>query len=147
MAVHRQVVDQGLPGQILRLFDAAARLQDMGGARAIVTTIGHAGTVSALAGGLAPQGRLVLLGAGKDPLPVSAGHLVVGEPSVLGSITGSPYENEKTLDFSVLAGVRPMIEVMPLEKADEAYRKMKSGDVRFRMVLTMAGSPLQRPRE
>lgn len=118
--------------------DAAAKLKSMGGAQAIVTTIAHAETVAALMGGLAPQGRMVLLGAGKDPLPVSAGHLVVGERSVLGSITGSPYENEKTLNFSVLAGVRPMIEVMPLEKANEAYRKMKSGDVKFRMVLTMA---------
>jgi alcohol dehydrogenase len=87
--------------------------------------------------GLAPQGRLVLLGAGKDPLPVSAGHLVIGERSVLGSITGSPFENEKTLNFSVLAGVRPMIEVMPLAQANEAYQKMKSGDVKFRMVLSM----------
>jgi alcohol dehydrogenase len=119
--------------------DAAAKLKSMGGAQAIVTTIGHSGAVSALMGGLAPQGRLVLLGAGKDPLPVSAGDLVVGERSVLGSITGSPYENEKTLDFSVLAGVRPMIEVVSLEKANEAYQKMKSGDVKFRMVLTMAG--------
>jgi len=117
--------------------DAAARLKAMGGAQAVVTTIGHAGTVSALLGGLAPQGRLVLLGAGKDPLPVSAGPLVVGERGILGSITGSPYENERTLDFSVLADVRPMIEVMPLEKAQEAYLRMKSGAVRFRMVLTM----------
>lgn len=117
--------------------DAVAKLQSMGGAQAIVTTISHVGTVSALMGSLAPKGRLVLLGAGKDPLPVSAGHLVVGERSILGSITGTPYENEKTLAFSVLAGVRPMIEVMPLEKANEAYQKMKSGDVKFRMVLTM----------
>lgn len=36
---------------------------------------------------------------------MSAGHLVVGERSMLGSITGTPFENEKTLDFSVLAGV------------------------------------------
>lgn len=122
--------------------DAAARLQGMGGTQAIVTTVGHAGTVSALMRGLAPQGRLVLLGAGKDPLPVSAGHLVVGERSVLGSITGTPYENEKTLDFSVLAGVRPMIETLPLEQANEAYQKMKSGNVRFRMVLTMGGESL-----
>lgn len=118
--------------------DAAAKLKGMGGAQAIVSTIGHPGAVSALMGGLAPQGRLVLLGAGKDPLPVSAGHLVVGERSVLGSITGTPYENEKTLDFSVLAGVRPAIEVMPLEQANEAYQKMKSGDVKFRMVLAVA---------
>ena len=57
--------------------------------------------------------------------------------SVLGSITGSPYENERTLNFSVLTGVRPQIETMPLEKAVEAYERMKSGDVKFRMVLTM----------
>lgn len=118
--------------------DAAAMLKSMGGALAIVTTISHVDTVSKLLGGLAPAGRLVVLGAGKDPLPVSTGQLVVGERGLLGSITGTPYETEKALDFSVLAGVRPMIEVMPLERADEAWRKMKSGDVRFRMVLTMS---------
>jgi len=123
--------------------DAAQKLKNMGGAQAIVTTIGHAESVSALLAGLAPQGRLVLLGAGKDPLPVSAGHMVVGERSILGSITGSPYENERTLDFSLLTGARPVIEVMPLEKANEAYQRMKSGDVKFRMVLTVGD---RRPR-
>ena len=63
--------------------------------------------------------------------------MVVGERSVLGSLTGSPYENERALDFSVLAGVRPRIETMPLERALDAYRRMRSGDVQFRMVLTM----------
>ncbi|MDE2585151.1 MAG: alcohol dehydrogenase catalytic domain-containing protein [Betaproteobacteria bacterium] len=124
-----------------RIEDAAARLRSMGGAQAIVTTIGQAGTVSALMPGLAPRGRLVLLGAGKDPLPVAAGHLVVGERSLLGSITGTPYENEKALNFSVLAGVRPQIETMPLERAFEAYQKMKSGAVKFRMVLTIKEIP------
>ncbi|PTU80022.1 alcohol dehydrogenase [Pseudomonas indoloxydans] len=119
--------------------DAAAKLKAMGGAQAIITTIGAPAVVSPLMAGLAPQGRLVLLGAGKDPLPVSAGHLIVGERSVLGSITGSPWENEKTLDFSVLAGVRPKIEVMPFEQANEAYQRMKSGNVKFRMVLTVGG--------
>lgn len=117
--------------------DAVETLKNMGGAHAIVTTIGVPAAVSALMPGLAPQGRLVLLGAGKDPLPVSTGHLVVGERSLLGSITGTPYENEKTLDFSVLAGVRPRIEVMPFERANKAYQRMKSGDVKFRMVLTV----------
>lgn len=116
---------------------ALQKLQSIGGAHAIVTTIGAPAAVSALMPGLAPQGRLVLLGAGKDPLPVSTGHLVVGERSVLGSITGTPYENERTLDFSVLTGVRPRIEVIPFEKANEAYQRMKSGDVKFRMVLTI----------
>lgn len=117
-----------------------AHLQRVGGAHAIVSTIGHASTVSALVRGLAPSGRLVLLGAGKDPLPIAAGQLVVGERSVVGSITGSPYENERTLDFSVLADIRPRIETMPLEQANDAYQRMRSGDVKFRMVLTM-GAP------
>lgn len=119
--------------------DAAASLQGMGGVAAIVSTINQAAAVSALIAGLAPQGRLVLLGAGKDPLTVSAGHLVVGERDVLGSITGTPYENEKTLNFSVLTGVRPKIEIMPLEQASEAYQRMKSGNVKFRMVLSVTG--------
>ena len=39
--------------------------------------------------------------------------------------------------FSVLTGVRPMIEEYPLEKAAEAYERMMSGDARFRVVLKM----------
>jgi alcohol dehydrogenase len=112
-------------------------LQALGGAKAILTTIGKAEAVAPLLAGLSSQGRLVVLGAGKDPLPVSLGALVVGERSILGSITGTPLENEKTLNFSVLSGVRPQIETMPLAQASEAYQKMKSGRVNFRMVLTM----------
>jgi len=117
--------------------DAAEVLPRLGGVQAILTTISQPVAVSALLPALAPQGRLVLLGAGKDPLPVSSGYLVGGERSVIGSITGSSYENEKTLDFSVLTGVRPMIEVMPLEAANAAVQRLQSGAVRFRMVLTM----------
>lgn len=117
--------------------DAAAWLKANGGAQAIVTTLGDAKAVSALIQGLAPQGRLVVLGAGRDALAVSAGHLILGERSVLGSLTGSPYESERTLDFSVLVGARPMYESLPLERAAEAYQRMKSGAVKFRMVLTM----------
>ncbi|TXL82359.1 zinc-binding dehydrogenase [Vineibacter terrae] len=119
---------------------AAERLNELEGAKAIIVTIASASAASPLLSGLAPGGRLVLLGAGKDPLAVSGGLLVGGERGVVGSITGSPYENEKTLDFSVLAGVRPMIETMPLENAPEAYERMKSGDVQFRIVLTMEKS-------
>jgi alcohol dehydrogenase len=119
--------------------DASARLAGMGGAAAIIATIGKGEAVSALMAGLAPTGRLVILGAGKDRLSVATGHLVRGERSVVGSITGSPYETEKALAFSVLADIRPWIETVPLEEAPAALRKIKSGDARFRMVLTMRG--------
>ncbi|WP_321917418.1 alcohol dehydrogenase catalytic domain-containing protein [Paraburkholderia sp. J11-2] len=115
---------------------AAASLQEMGGAAAIISTITHSDAVSAVAGGLASEGRLVLLGVGKDPLSISIGQIVAGQRSIVGSITGTPFESEKALAFSVLANVRPMIEVMPLEEANAALRRLKSGDVRFRIVLT-----------
>lgn len=117
--------------------DAAGKLQAMGGAQAMIATASDPGTVASLMRGLAPHGRLVLLGAGKAALPVAPGQLVVGERSLLGSITGTPYENEKALDFSVLSGVRAMVETMPLEQADAAYQRMKSGGARYRMVLVM----------
>lgn len=119
--------------------DAAKALAGMGGASAIIATIGAASVVPPLLAGLAPGGRLVMLGTGKDPLAIAAGVLVGGERSLQGSITGTPYENERTLDFSVLTGVRPRIETMPLERADEAYQRMRSGLAKFRVVLTMAG--------
>lgn len=120
-----------------RTEDAAARLQALGGAQAIVTMIDHAETVSALLAGLAPEGRLVVLNPGRGPLQVPAGLLVGGQRGILGSITGTPCDSEKALGFSVLVDVRPRIEVMPLEQAGEACRRLKTGDVRYRMVLTM----------
>jgi alcohol dehydrogenase len=117
-----------------------ARLLLLEFTQAIVTTIGKPEVVSPLFAGLAPGGRLVLLGAGKDPLTVAPGLLVGGERSVLGSITGSPFENETTLNFSVLAGVCPLIETVPLEQAPEAVQRMRSGHAKFRIVLTTSGT-------
>lgn len=121
-----------------RTENAAERLIQLGGAKAIVATIGHPDVVSPLIGSLAPEGRLLMLGAMKDPLAIPSGALVAGERGVIGSITGSPYENEKALAFSVLADVRPRIETFPMERAVEALQRLKSGDARFRVVLTMS---------
>ena len=117
--------------------DAAEALKALGGAKAILSTPVHVAPVAALMPGLAPEGRMILLGVGKDPLPVAMGPLIGGERGVIGSVTGSPYESERALDFSVLTGVRPRIETMKLERAADAYQRMRSGDVKFRMVLTM----------
>jgi alcohol dehydrogenase len=122
-----------------RAEDPVARLKALGGAQAIVTTIDHADTVAALLAGLALEGRLIVLNPGTSPLQVPAGLLVGGQRGILGSLTGTPHDNERALNFSVLVNARPQIETMPLEQAGEAYRRMKSGNVRFRMVLTMPG--------
>lgn len=60
---------------------------------------------------------------------MSAGYLVGAERGVIGSVTGSAFE--KTLDSRVPTGVRPTIETMPLERAQVAVQKMRSGDAKF----------------
>jgi len=117
--------------------DPVARLQKLGGAQVVLATIMDSAAVSALAPALAPQGRLVVVGVGREPIAIAPRALVGGERIVQGTINGSPFESERTLDFSVLADVRPMIETMPLARAEEAWRRAMSGQVRFRMVLTM----------
>ncbi len=54
----------------------------------------------------------------------------------MGWPSGIPVDTQETLAFSLLTGVRAMIEVFPLERAAEAYDSMITGKVRFRAVLT-----------
>ena len=110
----------------------------MGGADLILSTATHSPAISALFAGLAPRGKLLIASSGRDPITIAPGRLVSGERVVEGTITGSPIESEKTLDFSVLADVRPKIEVMPLAQAKAAYQRMKQGQADFRMVLRMS---------
>lgn len=117
--------------------DAVEALNGMGGANAIIATTNDASVVSAIATGLAPGGRMIILGVGKDPLSLAAGFLVSGERAIAGSITGSPLDNERALRFSVLTDARPWVETLPFERANDACQRMKSGAARFRIVLTM----------
>ena len=118
--------------------DAAAALQKLGGADVILATAPSGSAIGSLLPGLAVRGKLVVVGVSDDAIPLNGVPLIFGGRSVLGSLTGRAIETQDTLDFSVLAGVRPMIETLPLAKAEEAYRRMMSGDARFRVVLTMA---------
>ena len=118
--------------------DAAAALQKLGGADVILATAPSGSAIGSLLPGLAVRGKLVVVGVSGDPIPVNGVSLIFGGRSVVGSLTGRAIETQDTLDFSVLTDVRPMIETLPLAKAEQAYKRMMAGDARFRMVLTMA---------
>ena len=72
----------------------------------------------------------------REALQVSPLWLLSGRRSIKGWYSGTAIDSQDTLKFSVLAGVRSMNEVYPLEKAAEAYERMMSGNARFRVVLT-----------
>jgi D-arabinose 1-dehydrogenase-like Zn-dependent alcohol dehydrogenase len=118
--------------------DPVAALQALGGARVILATASEGKSMSALIGGLAPRGRMIVVGVGSDPIEALPAQLVFGSRSIEGALTGSAIDNEDTLAFSVLQDVRPKIETMPLEAAAEAYGKMLRNEARFRMVLLTA---------
>jgi D-arabinose 1-dehydrogenase-like Zn-dependent alcohol dehydrogenase len=117
--------------------DAAAALQALGGASVILTTATSGKAMSSLIGGLRARGRMIVVGASADPIEVNPAQLLFGTRAIEGSLTGSPLDGEETLAFSLLKGIRPKIEIMPLEAAAEAYAKMMRNEARFRMVLLM----------
>jgi len=118
--------------------DAGVALQKLGGADVILATAPSGAAIASLLPGLKVRGKLVVVGVSGDPIPINGGPLIFGGRSVIGSLTGRAIENQDTLDFSVLTDVRPMIETLPLAKAEEAYKRMMSSEARFRMVLKMA---------
>jgi D-arabinose 1-dehydrogenase-like Zn-dependent alcohol dehydrogenase len=115
--------------------DAAALLQSMGGARAVLATAPSGDSMGSLVSGLAVRGKLIVLGVPRDQIHLNASPLVFGGRSVYGSLTGTAIDQEDTLAFSVLEDIRPMIETAPLEQAADAYARMMQGKARFRMVL------------
>src|ERR1700681_346866 len=117
--------------------DAAAELQKLGGARAILATAPSSKSMSALVPGLGMNGRMMVVGATMDPIEVTPVQLIFGMRSLQGWASGIPTDSEDTLKFAEMTGVRPMIEKFPLEKAAEAYARMMSGKAQFRVVLTM----------
>ena len=117
--------------------NAAQELQKLGGAQVILATAPSSKSMTELIDGLAPTGRLVVVGISLDPIAVTPLQLISGERAVQGSAVGTPTDSEDTLRFSELTGVRPMIETYPLDKAAEAYARMMSGKAQFRVVLTM----------
>jgi D-arabinose 1-dehydrogenase-like Zn-dependent alcohol dehydrogenase len=115
--------------------DPATELIKLGGARIVLATVTNGAAMSSTIGGLANDGKLMVLGAAES-LEVSPLLLIMGRRSVAGWYSGASIDSQDTLAFSELSGVRSMNEVFPLEQVNEAYERMMSGRARFRVVLT-----------
>ncbi|HZB88884.1 MAG TPA: alcohol dehydrogenase [Terracidiphilus sp.] len=114
----------------------AAELKKIGGANVILSTVTSAKALEWVLDGLAPNGRFILVGAPDGPLVLNPFPMLLGRRTVAGWPSGTGMDSEDTLNFSALAGIKPMVETYPLEKAEEAYDRMMSGKARFRVVIT-----------
>ncbi|AWL10681.1 putative cinnamyl alcohol dehydrogenase [Saliniradius amylolyticus] len=84
---------------------------------------------------LKPKGRLHFVGAALEPLDINVFNLIMGQRSVSGSPVGSPATITEMLDFSQRHGIKPMVQTYKFDQVNEALDQLRSGDVRYRLVL------------
>jgi alcohol/geraniol dehydrogenase (NADP+) len=115
--------------------DSAAIKKLSGSFDLLVSTVNVKIDWDAMIGTLAPNGRLHLVGAVLEPIPVSAFSLILQQRSVSGSPTGSPVAIEKMLDFASRHNIAPQNEHYPMSNINEAFARLESGKARYRIVL------------
>lgn len=87
---------------------------------------------------LARDGNLTLVGAPEKPLPVSVFGLLFARRSLSGSLIGGIAETQEMLDFCGKHNITADVEVIPIQKINEAYEKMLKSDVKYRFSIDMA---------
>ena len=84
------------------------------------------------------DGTLCLVGAPEKPLPVSAFNVIFGRRSLAGSAIGGIAETQEMLDFCGKHSITSDVEVIPIQKVNEAYERLLKSDVKYRFVIDMA---------
>jgi len=117
--------------------DLAKRFAALGGARVILATAPNSKALSGLVGGLGIDGSLLIVAAPFEPIEVSPLALLGGRRRIQGWPSGTASDSADCLAFAKLHRIRARVETFPLEKAETAYAKMMSGEVRFRSVIEL----------
>ncbi|CAN5683460.1 NAD(P)-dependent alcohol dehydrogenase [soil metagenome] len=84
---------------------------------------------------LAPKGRLHLVGAVLEPIPVGAFDLIMHQKIITGTATGSPYVVRKMIEFCARHGIETVTENYKMSEINEAFEHLENGKARYRIVL------------
>jgi len=103
----------------------------------IVDTISAPHDLNQYLGMVRAEGAMVLLGAPPKPAPVHAFSLIFGNKSLGGSLIGGIAETQEMLDYCAEHRIASDVEVIPIQKVNEAYERMMKGDVRYRFVIDL----------
>jgi len=104
----------------------------------ILDTIADEHDINAYIRMLRLDGNITLVGASEEPLQVSVFALLFGRQSISGSIIGGIAETQEMLDFCGKHNITADVEVIPIQKVNEAYERMLKSDVKFRFSIDMA---------
>jgi len=84
------------------------------------------------------NGKLVLVGAPSKPIQIGAFDFIVRRKALVGSLIGGIKETQEMLDFCAENNIMSDIELIPMNKVNEAYERMLKSDVKYRFVIDMA---------
>ena len=104
----------------------------------ILDTIAADHDINAYLNMLGRDGNLTLVGAPEKPLAVSAFALLFGRRSLSGSIIGGIAETQEMLDFCGAHNITADVEIIPIQKVNEAYERLLRSDVKYRFSIDMA---------
>jgi uncharacterized zinc-type alcohol dehydrogenase-like protein len=104
----------------------------------ILDTVSADHDINAYINLLGVDGTITLVGAPEKPLPVSAFALLFGRKNVSGSLIGGLAETQEMLDFCGEHGITADVEVIPIQKVNEAYERMLASDVKYRFSIDMS---------
>ena len=104
----------------------------------ILDTIAAEHDINAYIAMLGLEGHITLVGAPEKPLLLAAFALIFGRKSISGSLIGGIKETQEMLDFCGLHNITADVEVIPIQKVNEAYERLVKSDVKYRFSIDMA---------
>ena len=118
--------------------DANAMKKAAGTFDFLLDTIAADHDVNAYLNLLTHDGTLCLVGAPEKPMPVSAFALIGGRRNLAGSNIGGIAETQEMLDFCGANNITADVEVIPIQRVNEAYERLVKSDVKYRFCIDMA---------
>jgi alcohol dehydrogenase (NADP+) len=118
--------------------DADEMLKHAGSFDFILDAVSADHDINAYLNLLRRDGNLTLVGAPQKPLAVSAPSLLFGRRSLSGSLIGGLPETQEMLDFCGKHNITSDVEVIPIQKVNEAYERLLKSDVKYRFSIDMA---------
>jgi uncharacterized zinc-type alcohol dehydrogenase-like protein len=115
--------------------DPAAILNIANSLDLLLVTVNVSLDWSALLKTLKPNGRMHVVGAVLEPMPIPAFDLIMGQKSISGSPTGDPIAIATMLDFAARHTIAPQVEHFPMRQVNEALAHLAAGKARYRIVL------------
>ncbi len=104
----------------------------------IIDTVAAKHDLNAYLALLKRDGTMTLVGVPPEPFPVNVFSLTDRRRQLAGSLIGGIKETQEMLDFCAEYGIACDIEMIPIEKINEAYERMLKSDVKYRFVIDMA---------